>query len=128
MDLPTQTHLTSLREWLQFRRHALHAEVHQASQARQESSPRSSTEVNDQKDVAGRQQLNGVADAQEQRDRDELALVDAALLRLDEGRYGDCRDCGEPISLQRLLVQPAALRCAACQGLHEHAAERRAAR
>jgi DnaK suppressor protein len=47
--------------------------------------------------------------------------VEAALHRLDAGTYGDCAVCAEPISLQRLLVQPAAQRCAACQTAYEHA-------
>ena len=55
------------------------------------------------------------------RDVDELALVDAALQRLDAGSYGDCSDCGKPIALQRLLAQPAAQRCAVCQAAREHA-------
>jgi hypothetical protein len=45
---------------------------------------------------------------------DQLAEVEAALDRLDNGTYGDCVDCGEPVTLQRLLVQPAAQRCALC--------------
>ena len=127
MDLHTQTHLKTLRDGLQFRRHELQAEVHQAALARQDNAPAVSAEVSDQKDVAGRHQLSDLSDAQEQRDRDELELVEAALLRLNEGRYGDCRDCGEAIALQRLLVQPAALRCAACQAAHEHVAAMRRA-
>ena len=59
-----------------------------------------------------------------QRDLDEAAEVAAALQRLDTARYGDCVDCGEPISLQRLLVQPAAQRRAVCQQSHEHASQR----
>jgi len=43
----------------------------------------------------------------------------AALQRLDAGVYGDCVDCGQPIALERLRVQPAAERCAACQAARE---------
>ena len=50
--------------------------------------------------------------------------AEAALLRLDAATYGDCADCGEPISLQRLRVQPAALRCAPCQAACERALDR----
>jgi len=48
-----------------------------------------------------------------------MSQVEAALRRLDAGTYGDCAGCGEPIPLQRLLVQPAAERCAACQSRFE---------
>jgi RNA polymerase-binding transcription factor DksA len=46
-----------------------------------------------------------------QRDRDELALVQAALARLYERRYGRCSECGEASAAERLQAQPAAARC-----------------
>jgi len=49
------------------------------------------------------------------RDIAELAEVEAALTRVEDGRYGFCSDCGEPIGWPRLNVQPAAARCIACQ-------------
>jgi len=41
----------------------------------------------------------------------ELAEVDRALERLDEGTYGRCDACGEPIADERLAAQPAARLC-----------------
>jgi DnaK suppressor protein len=124
MDLPTQTHLKTLRDLLSYRLAELRAEVHAAELARRESSDAGADEVTDRKDEALQQQLAQVDGTQAQRDLDEAAEVTAALQRLDAGRYGDCVDCGEPIPLQRLLVQPAALRCATCQQAHEHALQR----
>lgn len=49
--------------------------------------------------------------AQELRD---LAEIDAALARLDEGGYGVCVDCGAGIPVARLQARPAAKRCIAC--------------
>lgn len=120
MDLPTQNHLTTLRNLLEYRQHELRAEVHAAEQAQRGGDADVSHEVADQKDSATRSQIGEVDSAQEQRDLQELASVEAALRRLDEGRYGDCVDCGEPIALQRLMVQPDALRCAHCQTALEH--------
>lgn len=53
------------------------------------------------------------------RDRAEtqLALVDEALARLDEGTYGRCLDCGKPIPPERLEALPWAARCIDCQRL-----------
>lgn len=124
MDLPTQTHLTTLRALLNARLHELRAEVGAAKQAQRESTGAGAHEVADRKDEAAEQQRSEVDGAQEQRDLDELNQVEAALHRLDIASYGDCADCGQPISLQRLRVQPAAERCAPCQTLREHARER----
>jgi DnaK suppressor protein len=52
----------------------------------------------------------------------ELGAVSAALRRLNEGRYGDCSDCGEAIAFDRLKVEPWALRCVACEERRERAA------
>lgn len=38
----------------------------------------------------------------------EIRAIDAALLRIAEGRYGTCVDCGEPIGIDRLTAQPTA--------------------
>ncbi len=122
MELATQTHLTQLRDLLTYRLRELRAEVHAAEQAQRELTGASSHEVTDRKDDAMQRQLSDLDGAQEQRDFDELAQVEAALQRLDAGTYGDCADCGEPIALPRLRVQPAALRCAPCQSAREHAA------
>ena len=120
MELATQTHLSQLRDLLTYRLRELRAEVHAAEQAQRELSGASAHEVTDRKDDAMRRQLSDLDGAQEQRDFDELAQVEAALQRLDAGTYGDCADCGEPIALQRLRGQPAALRCAPCQSTSEH--------
>lgn len=44
----------------------------------------------------------------------ELADVDAALARLDDGTYGRCVDCGRSIPVARLRARPTAVRCVAC--------------
>ena len=49
--------------------------------------------------------------------RQHLADIDAALARLDAGRYGICERCGGPISPARLAARPAAATCIACAGL-----------
>jgi len=124
MDLATQTHLTTLRDLLNYRQTELRAEVHAAQQARREAEEAVAAEVSDQKDGAAEQQREGIDIAQEQRDIDELAQVELALKRLDAGTYGNCADCGEPIPLERLRVQPAAQRCASCQVARERARAR----
>lgn len=48
--------------------------------------------------------------------RHELAEIEAALLRIQEGRYGRCLSCGGPMGLQRLRAIPEARYCVACSG------------
>ena len=40
-----------------------------------------------------------------------LARIDRALARIDEGTYGICERCGEPIGRERLEVRPFATLC-----------------
>ncbi|HET7826482.1 MAG TPA: TraR/DksA C4-type zinc finger protein [Anaeromyxobacter sp.] len=48
--------------------------------------------------------------------RRELAEIDAALTRIQDGQYGTCIACGGPIGLQRLRAIPEARFCMACSG------------
>ncbi|HEY3198248.1 MAG TPA: TraR/DksA family transcriptional regulator [Nitrospirales bacterium] len=49
--------------------------------------------------------------------------IDEALLRLADGRYGICEDCGSEISERRLKAVPFARRCIQCQEKTEEAIE-----
>lgn len=40
-----------------------------------------------------------------------LSEVRAALLRIDDGSYGDCTVCGKPIGWERLTARPYARTC-----------------
>jgi len=48
-----------------------------------------------------------------------LQQVEAALVRCENGEYGDCLACGETVGLARLEVRPEAPLCIGCQGLRE---------
>jgi len=49
----------------------------------------------------------------------ELGDIQAALERIDSGRYGMCTDCGQTIAAARLNAYPTAKRCIGCQTLKE---------
>ncbi|WP_411817751.1 TraR/DksA family transcriptional regulator [Hyphococcus sp. DH-69] len=59
-------------------------------------------------------QQQAMANAQEARRINEQRKIDAALKRLDEGEYGYCAECGEPIAEKRLLIDLTASFCAGC--------------
>jgi len=120
VNVDTQQHLTTLRDLLGFRIHELEAKVHAAAlQRASEAGAVDPASVSDRKEEADAEQR---ADLLSQSDRllvEALAECRAALTRLDEGIYGDCSDCGEPIPLPRLMVLPQARRCAHCQAAFE---------
>jgi len=49
-----------------------------------------------------------------------LHEVERALIRIDVGAYGECRECGGEIGYERLRSYPTAERCVECQALYEH--------
>jgi RNA polymerase-binding transcription factor DksA len=55
---------------------------------------------------------------------EEAHLIELALRRLDEGRYGLCVSCGGEIAPRRLEAVPYAERCASCASDPAHAAGR----
>jgi RNA polymerase-binding transcription factor DksA len=40
--------------------------------------------------------------------------VEQALVRLDDGTYGTCPGCGEPVNDDRLAARPTVVECSAC--------------
>src|SRR6185369_1499238 len=83
--------------------------------------------------------LNEVLDAVESAEADiqedlEFALVQMksetlnkindALVRLEQGNYGNCFDCGEEIAQKRLRALPFAVRCKDCEEARETAEQR----
>jgi DnaK suppressor protein len=52
-----------------------------------------------------------------------LVYLDRALKKMDEGTYGYCEDCGEPIAKARLEAVPTAKLCMTCKSKQEEAAQ-----
>lgn len=47
--------------------------------------------------------------------REQVAEIDAALLRIEHDTYGTCVDCGARVPEARLEVHPQAARCVTCE-------------
>jgi DnaK suppressor protein len=52
-------------------------------------------------------------------DRNLLALIDGALLRIKNGTYGVCAECEEELQQKRLEAVPWARHCVVCAEKHE---------
>jgi len=59
-------------------------------------------------------QAQAMAKATGERRKAMQRNIEAALQRVDDGSYGLCRDCDEPIHPKRLEFDPTALRCIDC--------------
>ncbi len=54
------------------------------------------------------------------RERQMLVKIDQALARMDEGTFGLCESCEEPIEPKRLEVRPVSTMCLGCKENEEH--------
>ncbi len=61
-------------------------------------------------------QQQAMADAEARRRKTDIARIDAALRRIEEGEYGYCLGCGEEIAAKRLDIDPMATQCVKCAG------------
>ena len=59
-------------------------------------------------------QQQAMAKAQSARRAGRRRVLRAALARIDEGEFGYCDNCGEPIPEGRLDLEPATARCVNC--------------
>jgi len=54
------------------------------------------------------------------RERQLLTKIDEALARMEEGTFGTCEECEEPIEPRRLEARPVSTLCIACKERQEH--------
>ncbi|MCB0913877.1 MAG: TraR/DksA C4-type zinc finger protein [Propionibacteriaceae bacterium] len=52
-------------------------------------------------------------------EREMLAQIDRALERIDDGSYGVCESCGQPIGKMRVMAFPRATLCMSCKQREE---------
>ncbi|HSN70802.1 MAG TPA: TraR/DksA family transcriptional regulator [Steroidobacteraceae bacterium] len=76
-------------------------------------------QVRDREDASFADLVVDVNLSEVDRDVGELRAIDEALLRIKDGRYGVCDECGGEIRQARLEAEPTAIRCIRCQELWE---------
>jgi DnaK suppressor protein len=77
------------------------------------------SETPDPVDLAVRNYSKNVMLAVSENESRQLALIDEALLRLDDEEYGPCQNCQNDINPKRLAAIPWARYCLSCQELLE---------
>jgi DnaK suppressor protein len=104
--------LESLKEWLQ-RRRRLILDASRRTAADIEALRAAERDPEMEEGSQSEQEQNKLSQLGEVEQR-EIAQIDAALARLDAGRYGVCADCGDEIEERRLQALPFALACTDC--------------
>ena len=77
------------------------------------------SETPDPVDLAVRNYSKNVMLAVSENESKQLALIDEALLRIEDDEYGDCQNCEKEINPKRLAAIPWARYCLDCQELLE---------
>ncbi|MBQ0165639.1 MAG: TraR/DksA family transcriptional regulator [Treponema sp.] len=76
-------------------------------------------EAKDEVDVASDAIDRKMLEAVGSKDMNRLKLIDSALARIEQGRYGLCMKCGKRIPQERLEAIPYALLCIECKSSDE---------
>jgi DnaK suppressor protein len=76
-------------------------------------------ETPDPVDLAVRNYSKNVMLAVSENESRQLALIDEALLRIEDEEYGACQNCEKDINPKRLAAIPWARYCLSCQELVE---------
>lgn len=75
----------------------------------------SDDQVQDLGDQALTSTMEAIRGSYQNTEHEEYNMILRALKAIDEGTYGICIDCSQPISEKRLKYYPNAQRCLACQ-------------
>jgi DnaK suppressor protein len=104
---------------LEDRRTGVLEAMRQTMRAEREEGALEADEVRDEAEESEADVQNDLEFALLQMQSETLTQIDEALLRLDEGRYGFCLECGEAIAARRLEALPFATRCVRCEERRE---------
>ena len=108
--------MKSYRDRLLERREGLFKQVNEAELSSRE---RDLEATQDPADMAANAYTKELLISMSANDRRLLEHIDEALARIEAGEYGDCVNCGEPVSEKRLEAVPWARYCLKCQDLQE---------
>ena len=117
--MATTRRAQNIRRLLEQRKRQLTAELQGMMRSVRQDSRAERTA--DEQDVAESETRSDIDLAVIQMKAETVTRVDAALRRLDQGGHGDCVECGEKISIERLTALPFALRCRDCEQSREKA-------
>lgn len=73
----------------------------------------------DEVDIVQGLVINEMVEKLSLRDKEHLSKIESALQRIDEGVFGQCQDCEDPIPEKRIEAVPLCTTCINCAELKE---------
>ncbi len=85
----------------------------------EQNAAREKQAVGDEVDSAVEMEMENLKVALSGMEVQRLRQIEEALRKIEEGTYGYCEECGEPIEEGRLLAKPFATLCISCKEAKE---------
>ncbi len=104
--------LKKFRELLESKRDAV---VSNAQRTLTDSMVLDPNDLPDEMDLASSEQLQSFEFRLRGREKSHLAKLELALKKLEDGEFGVCLDCEEPINKKRLEARPETQLCIQCK-------------
>ncbi|MFM2421436.1 MAG: conjugal transfer protein TraR [Pseudomonadota bacterium] len=117
-EAPKKSDLKKFRKILEEKRDAL---VKAARESLEEDMTLDTNDLPDEMDLASSEYLQSFTFRLRGRERFFLDKIDQALKRIDDGTFGICESCEEPISVKRLEARPETTLCIRCKEDQERA-------
>ena len=113
-----KTELKRFKKILEEKRDAL---VKSARESLQDDMTLDKNDLPDEMDLASSEYIQSFTFRLRGRERFFLDKITKALKRIDEGEFGMCEECEEPISIKRLEARPETTLCIRCKEDQERA-------
>jgi DnaK suppressor protein len=107
-----KTDLKRFRKILEEKRQAV---IDRAEATMSEDMTLDSSDLPDEMDLASSEYIQSFTFRLRGRERVFLQKIDKALKKLDDGEFGVCESCDEPISVKRLEARPETELCIRCK-------------
>ena len=108
----TKKELLKFKELLEEKRHAV---VDRARKTLTENMTLDPSDLPDEMDLASAEYNQSFEFRLRGRDKSLLAKLDLALKKIEDGTFGNCESCDEPIGKKRLEARPETSLCIRCK-------------
>ncbi len=108
----TKTQLKKFKELLESKRDEI---IRRAKQTLNEDMTLDADDLPDEMDLASSEYLQSFTFRLRGREKVFLDKIQKALARIEDGTFGSCEECDEPISTKRLEARPETTLCIRCK-------------